>query len=208
MIFIYTKELKPLQEKQNKKNKMNYKISFVLAALAMAMATDGTTAFASSAQTQTATASTRLAPLNAYVPDGLTPEQYKKIKEEDKKKMGKDLGRVGPRGFKSRSMQAWQEAFERGETGHTFAPFGYREKLKKGDIEKEDVPYMVRGGAWDNSDVFGARRLKWLKTDKEYAKGGYKKEQSVSIIGSGPGLDWIGTRIRAENLKKIVLGFS
>ena len=50
--------------------------------------------------------------------------------------------------------------------------------------------------------------LKWLRTDKEYARGGYKKEQSVSIIGSGPGLDWTGTRPRTENLKKIVPGFS
>lgn len=78
--------------------------------------------------------------LNAYVPDGLTPEEYRRIKSEDKKKLGKDLGRLGPRGFKSRSMQAWQEAFERGETGHTFAPFGYREKLKKGELKKEEVP--------------------------------------------------------------------
>lgn len=146
--------------------------------------------------------------LNAYVPDGLSPQEYQKIKAEDKKKIGKDLGRLGPRGFKSRSMQAWQEAFERGETGHSFAPFGYREKVQRGEIKKEDVPYMVRGGSWDNSDVPGAKRLRWLKTDKDYAKGGYKKEQSVSLIGSGPGLDWTGTRKREENLRKIVPGFS
>lgn len=144
-----------------------------------------------------------------YVPDGLTAEQYRKIKQQDKKKIGKDLGRLGPRGFKSRSMQAWQEAYERGETGHTFAPFGYREQLKTGQIKKKDVPYMVRGGNWDNSDIFGIRPLKWLKTDREYAKGGYKKEQSISILGSGPGFNWTGEqRDASKEYKKRMPGFS
>lgn len=55
---------------------------------------------------------------------------------------------------------------------------------------------MQRGGAWDNSDVKGARKSKWLKSDKDYASGGYKKEQSVSIFGVGEGLDWTGARGR------------
>ena len=53
---------------------------------------------------------------------------------------------------------------------------------------------MQRGGAWDNSGVRGAKRGKWLKSDKEYASGGCKKEQSVSIFGVGQGLDWTGSR--------------
>ncbi|KAL7566338.1 hypothetical protein ACA910_013658 [Epithemia clementina (nom. ined.)] len=147
--------------------------------------------------------------LQVYVPDGLTAEQYWKIRNEDKKRLGKDLGRLGPKGFKSRSMQAWQEAYEKGETGHAFAPFGYREQLKQGKIKLQDVPYMVRGGHWDNSDVFGALRLKWSKTDKEYAKGGYKKEQSVSVLGSGPGINWTGERREEDrNSKRIMPGFS
>jgi hypothetical protein len=181
------------------------KLLSVAAAILAMSANVGAFSPALAAQQQTGS---RLAPLNAYVPDGLTPEQYKKIKAADKKKLGKDLGRLGPRGFTSRSMQAWQEAFDKGEAGHTFAPLGYKEKLQKRQIKKEDVPYMVRGGKWDNSDVAGAKRLRWLKTDKAYAKGGYKKEQSVSLIGTGPGLDWAGTRSRTENLKKIVPGFS
>ena len=40
----------------------------------------------------------------------------------------------------------------------------------------------------------GARKAKWLKSDVEYANGGYLREQSVSILGSGAGLDWTGTR--------------
>jgi hypothetical protein len=154
------------------------------------------------------TRSARTTPLQAYVPDGLTAEQYKKIKEADKKKIGKDLGRLGPRGFKSRSMQAWQEAYERGEASHSFAPIGYREKLQRGILRKEDVPYMVRGGSWDNSDVRGAKKLRWSKQDREYAKGGYRKEQSVSILGSGPGFDWTGTQTKEERGRKLVPGLS
>ena len=153
------------------------------------------------------TANTRVGPLYGYVPDGLTPEQYRKIRANDKKRLGKDLGRLGPRGFKSRSMQAWQEAYERGETGHSFAPFGYRQQLNEGKIKKKDVPYMVRGGSWDNSDVRGARRQKWLKTDREYANGGYKKEQSASILGSGPGFNWTGEK-RERNDKWLLPGLS
>jgi hypothetical protein len=143
----------------------------------------------------------------AYVPDGLTPEQYAKIKQGDKTKLGKDLGHLGPKGFKSRSMQAWQEAYEKGAAGHTFAPVGYRKQIKQGKLRKEEVPYMVRGGSWDNSDIFGARRLKWGKTDKEYARGGYKKEQSASILGSGPGLNWTGEK-RDPSKKANIPGFS
>ena len=168
----------------------------------------GASAFAPMSSHQAATSHTRTGPLHAYVPDGLSAAEYKRIKEQDRKKMGKDLGRLGPRGFKCRSMQAWQEAYEKGLASHSFAPFGYREAAKNGKLRKEDIPYMVRGGSWDNSDVSGAKKLKWLKTDKEYAKGGYKKEQSVSILGGGPGFDWTGTRSREENMKKLVPGLS
>jgi hypothetical protein len=56
--------------------------------------------------------------------------------------------------------------------------------------------YMQRGGSWDNSDVKGARLKKWSSSDKEYSGGGFKKEQSVSILGNGKGLDWSGKRDR------------
>jgi len=152
----------------------------------------------------------RACALFAYVPDGLTAEQYQKIKKQEQQKLkGKDLARLGPRGFKSRSMEAWQKAYERGLASHSIAPFGYKEALKRGEIRKEDVPYMVRGGSWDNSDVKGARkRLRWLKQDKEYANGGYRKEQSASILGSGPGFDWTGIRKREDNLRRVIPGLS
>jgi hypothetical protein len=48
----------------------------------------------------------------------------------------------------------------------------------------------------DNSDVKGARKVRWLKSDKDYANGGFMKEQSSSILGFGAGLDWTGSRGR------------
>lgn len=70
------------------------------------------------------------------------------------------------------------------------------------------MPYKVRGGSWDNSDVFGGERKRWLKSDKDYARGGYKKKQSASILGGGPGFDWTDSRPREENLRKLVPGLS
>jgi len=135
----------------------------------------------------------------AYVPSGFTPEQYKKFKEAEAKKKAKaNLGGVGPRGFKSRSFQSFQEALERGETSHLMPVFNAKEKVKRGELKVEDIPYMQRGGSWDNSDVKGAKRQKWLQSDKDYAAGGYKKEQSISILGTGEGLDWTGTRARSR----------
>jgi len=132
-----------------------------------------------------------------YVPDGFTKESYAKFKEEERKKNAKkNLGGVGPKGFRSRSMQSFQEALERGEAQHLLPVFNAKERLAKGELKLEDIPYMQRGGAWDNSDVKGAKRKKWLASDKEYADGGFKKEQSVSIFGKGEGLDWTGTRSR------------
>jgi hypothetical protein len=135
--------------------------------------------------------------LYGYVPSGFTPESYKKFKEDEaKKQKGKNLGGVGPRGFKSRSFQSFQEALERGEAKHMLPVFNAEEKVRKGLIKREDIPYMQRGGSWDNSDLKSAKKVKWLQSDKEYASGGYKKEQSVSIFGKGAGLDWTGSRSR------------
>lgn len=157
-----------------------------------------------SAFTALSTGKTTSWKLHAYVPTGLTAKEYQKIKQKDAEKTkGKNLGKLGPQGFKSRSIQAWQEAFERGEAGHTFSLPGYFEKLKQGLVRKEDVPYMQRGGSWDNSDVLGSKKKpKWSETDRKYAKGGYKKEQSSSILGSGPGFDWTGRRRNEKGSKR------
>ncbi|MGC9225633.1 MAG: hypothetical protein ACP5E2_17145, partial [Terracidiphilus sp.] len=71
------------------------------------------------------TTTTLTSPLHAYVPDGLSKEEYDQIKQKEQHALcGKNLGKLGPRGFKSRSLQAWQTARENGEVDHVFAPIG------------------------------------------------------------------------------------
>lgn len=144
--------------------------------------------------------------VHGYIPDGFTAESYKKFKaQEAKKKQAANLGRLGPKGFKSRSFQSFQEALERGEAQHLMPVFNAEERVRKGELRVEDIPYMQRGGSWDNSDVKGARNKKnWLSSDKEYASGGFKKEQSVSIFGNGNGLDWTGKRGRTGPSESVV----
>lgn len=79
--------------------------------------------------------------LFGYVPDGFTAASWKKYQEDEKKKKQQAaLGRVGPRGFQSRSMQSFQEALERGEAEHLMPVFNAKEKIKSGKIRPEDVP--------------------------------------------------------------------
>mmetsp|Transcript_29889 Transcript_29889/g.63454 ORF Transcript_29889/g.63454 Transcript_29889/m.63454 type:complete len:216 (-) Transcript_29889:134-781(-) len=133
--------------------------------------------------------------LYEYIPSGFTKASWAKFKEsEAKKKAAKNLGRMGPKGFKSRSFQSFQEALERGEASHMMPVENAEKRLKAGEIKLEDIPYMQRGGSWDNSDVKSAKKVRWLKSDEDYAKGGFKREQSVSIFGFGAGLDWTGQR--------------
>ena len=70
----------------------------------------------------------------------------------------KNLGGNGPRGYKSRSFDEFQRALEAGETEHLMPVFNAKEKLARKEIKLEDIPYMQRGGAWDNSDVKGAKK--------------------------------------------------
>lgn len=134
----------------------------------------------------------------AYVPDGFTKESYAKFKADEakKKQKKKNLGELGPKGFQSRSFQSFQEALERGEAKHLMPVTNAKKRIAAGELREEDIPYMQRGGKWDNTDVKGAKKVLWSKSDKSYAKGGYAKEQSVSIFGSGAGLDWTGKRDR------------
>jgi hypothetical protein len=169
------------------------RVSLIILSLAVA----GVESFTSSPLPASRTSSSTTA-VFGYVPDGFTAASYKefKAKEEAKKKAQQNLGKLGPRGFQSRSMQSFQEAMERGEATHLMPVFNAKEKIARGELKVEDIPYMQRGGAWDNSDVKGAKKKRWLGSDKEYANGGYQKEQSVSIFGYGAGLDWTGKQAR------------
>jgi hypothetical protein len=56
----------------------------------------------------------------SYVPSGMTPDQYKQLKELEKKsKSQKDYGRFGPSSFKSRSLQSFQKDLEKGKVRKT-----------------------------------------------------------------------------------------
>jgi len=148
-----------------------------------------------------ATSSARVSTsLYEYIPSGFNKASWAKFKGTEKKKKDdqakKNLGRMGPKGFQSRSFQSFQEALERGETAHLMPVENAKERIRKGELKPEDIPYMQRGGNWDNTDLKGSKKVKWLSSDKEYAEGGFKKEQSVSVFGFGKGLDWTGKRDR------------
>ncbi|KAL3902954.1 MAG: hypothetical protein SGARI_005597, partial [Bacillariaceae sp.] len=178
---------------------MKVATSLILAVVALASSTE---AFTSVSRGQV-----RSTELYGYVPSGFTPESYKKFKEQEAKKKAKaNLGGMGPRGFKSRSMQSFQEAMERGEASHLLPVMNAEERVRKGELKREDIPYMQRGGAWDNSDVKGAKKKRWLSSDKDYSGGGFKKEQSVSIFGKGEGLDWTGSKAKQGPAPESVFG--
>jgi len=110
----------------------------------------------------------------------LSREQWEKIKADEKKKNSLNLGRSGPRGFQSRSMQSFQQDLEAGKAGHLMPIFNAKEKLKRGEIKLEDIPYMQRGGNWDNSDVKGAKKLAWNVADKAYKGPGTEAVKTAS----------------------------
>lgn len=99
----------------------------------------------------------------------MTPEQWKKLKQKEQaSKAGKKFGAYGPQSFQSRSMQAFQTDLEKGKANHLLPVFNAKERIKKGELKVEDIPYMQRGGAWDNSDVGGAKKKQWSAVDKTY----------------------------------------
>ena len=57
-------------------------------------------------------------------------------------------------------MASFIVAKEKGEAQHLFPVDP--EKVRRGEIALKDVPYMQRGGSWDNSDLAGKKG--WMKT--------------------------------------------
>mmetsp|Transcript_17049 Transcript_17049/g.25905 ORF Transcript_17049/g.25905 Transcript_17049/m.25905 type:complete len:217 (-) Transcript_17049:98-748(-) len=161
----------------------------------------------------TTLAASRSAPPTAlyeYIPSGFTKASWVQFKAKEQKKKDeqakKNLGRMGPKGFQSRSFQSFQEALERGEATHLLPVENAKKRIASGELKPEDIPYMQRGGAWDNSDVKGAKKKNWLSSDKDYASGGFKKSQSVSILGEGKGLDWTGRQAKTGPTQGVKLG--
>ena len=122
-----------------------------------------------------------------YVPSGFTPEQWRKKQEEEKaKEKGKNYAATGPQSFKSRSLQSFQTDLEKGKTSHLMPVMFAKDRVNKGEIRPEDVPYMQRGGSWDNADIKGAKKMKWNEIDK-------KNEDRVA---SSQKIDWTGNQAR------------
>lgn len=96
-----------------------------------------------------------------YVPDGISKEEYERMKKAEAAKRSKrEFGKAGARGFESRSMQSFVAALEKGEAKHLM-PVDPK-KVRSGEIALKDVPYMQRGGSWDNSDLKGKKG--WMNT--------------------------------------------
>lgn len=114
----------------------------------------------------------------------MTPEQYKKLKEkENAAKAAKKFGAFGPQTFKSRSMQSFQTDLEKGKADHLMPVFNAKEKLKAGVLKKQDIPYMQRGGNWDDSDVKTAKKKQWNEYDKKYNAN--QKQTGIDWMGVG-----------------------
>jgi hypothetical protein len=93
-----------------------------------------------------------------YFPEGMSADQYRKLREKEKKQASKKkLGAYGPQTFKSRSLKSFQQDLEKGVTEHLLPVFNAKEKVKKGEIRPEDVPYVQRAGKYReiNSQVVG-----------------------------------------------------
>ena len=101
--------------------------------------------------------------LNGYVPDGLTKEEWEAIKKKDKKKNLKFEGTSGMK-FRSRSFKDFVKGREDGTLDYNMPVEQAKDKLKKGLIKPEDIPYMQRpGGMPDNSDLKKKFKFPWKK---------------------------------------------
>ena len=147
-----------------------------------------------------------------YVPDGMSPEQYKKLKQkENAEQSKKKFGAYGPQSFKSRSLASFQSDLEQGKAGHLMPMFNAKEKLNKGAIKQQDIPYMQRGGKWDDSDIKGAKKKAANAYDQKYNN---ESNQRFGIDWTGGGSQQRGggpaaaAKTQAPPKKKGWFGFS
>ncbi|KAL7541202.1 hypothetical protein ACHAXR_012648 [Thalassiosira sp. AJA248-18] len=104
-----------------------------------------------------------------YVPTGMAVHEWHELQRAEKRKeRSKNFSAFGPTSFKSRSLQGFQEDLEKGKSTHLFPAMFAKERVKRGQMKEEDIPYMQRGrgASWDNSDVKGAKKKEWSETDK------------------------------------------
>lgn len=91
----------------------------------------------------------------SYIPYGLSENEWKNIKNKEKKYKSKNLGKSGiSKGFRSRSLTEFMIMRENGEAEYNFPVFFAKERIGKGELKEEDIPYMQRkGGKPDGSDL-------------------------------------------------------
>ncbi|KAH8070331.1 hypothetical protein JL721_5094 [Aureococcus anophagefferens] len=133
---------------------------------------------------------TKTTALGAYVPSGMTAEQYKKLKDKenaDKKK--KNFGLGGARGFESRSMNSFVKDLEAGKAKHLMPRGG---SWKNTDLTKGKKGWMTTGFGMTAFNDGKAKEVKANKYDAQYNG----KKPSVSIWGDGGSLDWTGRGAR------------
>jgi len=113
----------------------SHTITMRTSAVLLAAVLVGAEAFAPSTLPTSRVSSTAV---NQYIPSGFTAETWKAYQEKEKSKNAakKNLGAMGPKGFKSRSFQSFQEALERGEAAHLMPVFNAEEKVRKGIIKR------------------------------------------------------------------------
>merc|ERR1719214_484133 len=105
--------------------------------------------------------------LQAYVPSGMSPEEWEKIKAKEKKAKT-NLGAGGARGFKSRSFDSFVAALEKGEADHLYAGKADIKKMTDKDKAylnaKPDIGIfgqaLNRGGGAKGGDDLSARAKK------------------------------------------------
>lgn len=100
-----------------------------------------------------------------YVPSGLSESEWKNIKQKERVK--KNYGKTGiTSGFKSRSLNEFMKLKEEGKASYNFPVFNVNEKIKSGEINEKDIPYMQRkDGRPDNSDLsfFNKIKIRYVK---------------------------------------------
>jgi hypothetical protein len=116
----------------------------------------------------------------------MSAEEYQQLRrkeQEDAKK--KRYGAFGPQSFKSRSLQSFQSDMEKGKASHLMPVMFAKQLVQSGKLKPEQVPYMQRGGAWDDSDVPGAKKKEWNEKDKLYNQNG-KPWWGSGVPSGGP----------------------
>jgi len=91
-----------------------------------------------------------------YVPDGFTKAEWEKVQKKEKAASAKKINMDGTSGmqFKSRTFAEFQKGREDGTLTYNMPVEKAMERVRKGELKMEDIPYMQRpGGMPDGSDL-------------------------------------------------------